>query len=77
MLACEQWLRGMGLTVLSSLLFQKAKQQSHTEEAIEVSTCSSPPQMQAGAVLMLGRWVQGRAQPWLMLSCRGGLRAYG
>lgn len=52
--ACEQWPRGMGLTVLSSLLFQKAKQQSHTEEAIEVSTCSSSPQKQAGAFLMQG-----------------------
>lgn len=59
--------QGLGLTVLSSLLFQKAKQQSHTEEAVEVSTCCSPAQMQAGAVLTQGieEMGAGRAKPWL------------
>lgn len=57
--------QGLGLTVLSSLLFQKAKQQSHTEEAIEVSTCCSPPQMQEGqfSCRELGRGVQARHNP--------------
>lgn len=48
--------------VLSFFLFQKAKQQSHTEEAIEVSTCSSPPQLQAGAVPMQAVGEMGAGQ---------------
>lgn len=60
--ACGQWPRGRGLTLLSSLLLQKAKQQSHTEEAIEVSTSSSPAQMQAGAVLVQGVREMGAGQ---------------